>query len=176
MRPSLSSRATQPARRGLARPSPRTSPTNRRSAGFSIIELMISVMVLVIGLMCAVTAGVRISKLQSTTQEYEQAHNTSRDVLEKMRNGDLSAQYEAYADAPAFDSGDQQVQVTFPAELLDEALGGAVPATARFRDMDADGDVDFDAASTDPGSLLPVRVSVVQEGFRFRMDSLIAAK
>ena len=176
MRPSLASGSTQPAPRGLASPSPRTGPTDTRRAGFSIIELMISVMVLVIGLMCAVTAGVRISKLQSATQEYEQAHNASRDVLEKMRNGDLAAQYEAYAGAPTFDIGDQQVQVTFPAELLDAALGGAVPATARFRDMDADGDVDLDAGSADPGSLLPVRVSVVQEGFRYRMDSLIAEK
>ena len=176
MRPSLIGKAVQRAPRGLARPSPRAGSTRTRRAGFSIIELMISVMVLVIGLMCAVTAGVRISKLQSTTQEFEQAHNSSRDVLEKMRNGDLTAQYEAYADAPTFDIGDQQMQVTFPAELLDAALGGAVPATARFRDMDADGDVEFDAASADPGSLLPVRVSVVQDGFRFRMDSLIAEK
>ena len=118
-------------------------------------------------------AGLMSSQLQQTTAQYAQAHHTSRDLLEQLRGGDLATQYQAFIDDPDPVIGGQQVAIRFPEDLLVDFFGGPVPATARFRDLDADGEVDLDAAATDDASILPVRITVRQGNLRVQIEALI---
>ena len=143
------------------------------STGSALLDTLMGVTVLVVAILSVSGAALRSSALQQTTASYIRAHNTSRDVLEQLRNGDLEAQFQLFAATPDFDVGAQRVSVRFPEELLLETYGGAVPATARFRDVNSDGEVDLDVASTDSASLLPVRITVRQGALRLQLESLL---
>jgi hypothetical protein len=137
---------------------------------------MMAVSILTVGLVGAAMMGVRCGQLQRNTQDLTQAHNAARDVVERLRNGDLAQRFTERLATPDFDVGDLSVQVRFPVAVLTQSLGGPPPATARFRDMDADGEVDLDGASTDPGSLLPVQVTVRRAGLQFRLVSMVTER
>ena len=144
--------------------------------GVTLLEISLAVAILSIGLLGAAMTTVRTSELQRATAEYVQAHNTARDVLEQVRNGDLVQRFLELSAAPNFEVGDQQVEVRFPESLLVATLGGPPPATARFRDLDGDGQVDLNVGSTDPASLLPVQVTVRREAMRFQATSLLSER
>ena len=150
---------------------PLTSRRARR--GFSLIEALIALIVLGIGLGSIAVTSVRCAQMQSSTVDYVNAHNACRNVIERLQNGSLVARFQEYKAAPISTSGDLQVQVTFPAQLASQSLGGAIPLTARFRDLDGDGQIDLDAGSADIAGLLPVRIVVTRIGFRFQMDALL---
>jgi prepilin-type N-terminal cleavage/methylation domain-containing protein len=151
------------------------APLHRRRArrGFSLIEIMISLVLLGIGLGSIVVTNVRCAQMQASTVEYVNAHNACRNVLEQLQNGSLITRFQEFKAAPNFASGDQQVQIQFPAQLATDSLGVVPPATARFRDLDGDGEIDLNAGSTDICGLLPVRIVITRPGFRFQMETLL---
>jgi Tfp pilus assembly protein PilV len=141
-----------------------------------MIEVAAAVLILAVGLLGASMSGVRCAELQRSTQDYVQAHHAAREVVERLRNGDLAARFQELAATPDFDSGALRVEVRFPAALLVDSLGGPPPATARFRDLDADGQVDMDVASTDPQSLLPLQVTVRRAGMELQVATLVSER
>lgn len=155
----------------------RESAANRHEhgscAGVVLMDVMVAAAVLTIGILNALSASIGSSALQQATAEYVQAHNTSRDVLEQLRGGNLVDQFKALAANPFFEVGDQLVTVSFPEEMLLPLFGGPVPATARFRDLDADGQVELDTAATDNASLLPVRIAVTKGNLNFRLETIL---
>lgn len=163
--------------KGCRRPvrKPASGPEVRDSRkGIALLETLIAATLLTIGIVNAVAAALKCSQLQQSTAAYSQAHSTSRDVLEQIRNGDLAVQFAAFAANPDFTVGNQTVSVRFPEAMLVEAFGVPVPATARFRDLDADGQVDIDAASEDTVGLLPVLITVTEGNLTLQLESLLS--
>jgi prepilin-type N-terminal cleavage/methylation domain-containing protein len=147
-----------------------------RRSGLTMLELLVAVAILLVAILNTVAAAVSCSTLRGATADYVKAHNASRAVLETIRNGNLVAEYQAYAAAPNFVVDGQNVSVTFPVSLLTPVYGGPPPATARFLDLNGDGQVDLNAASVENGSLLPVRITVTRGRLKFRLDSLVTEK
>lgn len=148
----------------------------RARAGFSLIESSIAICVLTVGLMAAGMTAVTNADLQQATAEHLAASNAARNVFERLRSGDLTQRYQEFAAAPDFAVGPLQVQVRFPEDLLVQVLGAAPGATATFRDLDGDGEVELDLAATEPASLLPVRVTVTGNGSTFPFEGLVTQK
>src|SRR5262249_2800875 len=143
-----------------------------------LIETMIACVLLTVGIGSVATTAISCMNLQLTTADYDRAHNVCRDVIEKLRS-DPTTQFQTYKAAPTFRSGDLQVTLSFPQALLfprarlGESLGQSVPVTARFRDLDNDGQVDFNAAGTDIVSPIPVQVTVTRGRFRMTTSALV---
>jgi prepilin-type N-terminal cleavage/methylation domain-containing protein len=142
-------------------------------SGMTMLEILVALSILAVGLLSAATVAVRCGDLQRSTNAYIKAQNTSRDVLERIRNGDMIAQFQTFRAAPTFVQEGQQVEVSFPEELLVRILGMAVPATVRFRDANGDGEVDLNAAATEPASLLPIRITVRDGTLAYRLESVL---
>ena len=145
----------------------------RSRAGLSLLEIMISLVILTIGLVGVGKSAMKCSQIPRSTKEYLLAHDTARDIVEKIRTGNLTAQFNAYKAAPNSVVGGQNVVVSFPQSILTTYRGTPPPATARFVDTNGDGQVDLNAASADPASLLPVRVTVTRNKFKYRLDCLV---
>lgn len=153
-----------------------TTRRRLRRRGSSLLETLIAITVVTIGLVNALVSAVRCSKLQQSTAEYVQAHNTARGILEQLRSTDLTTQFLAFSAAPEFNVGDQQVEVRFPEEVLVAALGVKAPATARFVDLDGDGGVDLNPASADTAGLLPVRLTVQNGALELQLVSILTER
>ena len=142
-------------------------------SGMTMLEILVALSILAVGLLSAATVAVQCGDLQRSTNTYIKAQNTSRDVLERIRNGDMIAQFQTFRAAPTFVQEGQHVEVSFPEELLVRILGVAVPATVRFRDANGDGEVDLNAAATEPASLLPIRITVRDGTLVYRLESVL---
>ncbi|MBN2489675.1 MAG: prepilin-type N-terminal cleavage/methylation domain-containing protein [Planctomycetes bacterium] len=143
-------------------------------SGFSLIEVAISVALLGVGLVALSSVIVQSTALQQTSREEAAAHNTCRDVIERLRNGDLDASLPVFSQLDGLDSesmrrlGSQaSVQITYPTAILDSALAGAstetqarLPDILRYQDGDDDGYIDLVPETGKEGRLLPVRVVV----------------
>lgn len=148
-----------------------TPPTSQ--AGLTLVEVLMGLVLLVVGIGSVMVASLRCSDLRETTAEHGRARHACRDVIEQLR-ADLLTTFQARKAQPTSTVGDLQVTVTFPVAVLVQALGGGVPATARFRDLDSDGEVDLDGTSTEVTSLLPVRVAVQHGPLRMTTTALVA--
>lgn len=128
------------------------------SRGFTVVEICVALTlctIAVLGLSAAMKAG---SDLQVRTEEYSQANRAISTVHERMNSGDVDLQYDAFRANPVYPYGQVTVEVSFPEELLLEVIGGPVPGTWRYRDLDGDGEVERDASSPSLTSLVPVSV------------------
>lgn len=148
----------------------------RSTKGLTLVEATVALAIAGIATMGLVSSLLASSNLQQQTQEFGLAHRTIRQVHEQIRNGDLETRFDEYRAAPVFFNGPLQVEVTFPEEVLTDVLGAAVPNTWRFRDLDADGDVDLDPASTEETCLLPVRVTVTWGEAQLTSSFLVTEK
>jgi Tfp pilus assembly protein PilV len=152
-----------------------TSRRRRRgsTSGLSLLEVSIAMVILTIGIVGVGKSVVKCSQIPRSTQEYLLAHDTARDIVEKIRTGNLVAQYTAYSAAPNSVVSGQNVKVEFPESILTRYRGTPVPVTARFRDTNGDGKVDLNAGSADPASLLPVRITVTRNRFTYRLECMV---
>lgn len=154
----------------------RSVSSRSKAAGFTLVEVLVSLVIAVIavmGLVASVTAG---SQLQQQTRAYGQAQRAVQQVHESLRDGNLDGVVAAYQAAPTFQVGAVTVTVQFPEEVLVDVLGGPVPVGWRFRDLDADGEVDLDPAVTFSASLLPVRVLSTWSGGQARSSFLVTER
>ena len=150
---------------------PDRRPCSSRS-GFTLIEVCISLAlctVTVLGFAAAVQAG---SDLQRRTETYSSASRTVSRIHEHLHGEDIDISYASYRATPIFEEGDMTVEVRFPEQLLVDALGAAPPVGWRYRDLDADGQVDLDPAADSQASLLPVTVLVTWAGGRMHANFL----
>jgi len=149
---------------------------SRASGGFTLLEVIVAVTIFVIaflGLASAMTAG---SQLQIRTEEYALASRAVRQVHERLHGGDIDGQVAAFKATPVFDFGPLTVEVEFPEQVLIDAIGGPVSADWRYRDLDADGQVDLDTLSTSQASLVPVSVTVTWANGEMRSTFLATQK
>ena len=150
-------------------------PSRRLRAGFTLVETALSVTILTIGMGSAVMTIVRCSDLQEQTRRYTQAHNVCRDVLERLRGADVITSFQQLIANPTFTQDGMQVTVDFPEQILVDTLGN-LPNSLLLRDINADGQVDINAAGTDPVALLPVRLQVSWPGGNMTLDSLVTQR
>jgi hypothetical protein len=125
-----------------------------------MLEVMISLVVTMVAVLSLMTSVVANNDLQNRSRESSLAAREITALHEEFRNGDLDALFQQYTAAPTFQTGALSVAVNFPEAVLVEQLGGAPPAGWRYRDVDADGQLDLDPAATATSSLLAVTVSV----------------
>jgi hypothetical protein len=137
------------------------------------LEVLIAVGLLTVGVVQVAQVALRCSQLRRHTSAFVKAHDTARDILEQMHAGPLPAHLAHFAAQPAFEVDGQQVQVSFPAELLEPVFGGPAPLTQRYCDQDGDGQVEFHPESILGAGLLPVRVCVASGGLGVEVQSLI---
>jgi hypothetical protein len=149
--------------------------TQASQSGISLIDTLLACVVLAVGIGSVTSTASRCTALQQETDDYERAHDESRNVFERLR-GDLVNRFQAYKAAPRYQARDLQVQLSFPAALLQQALGQPVPATARYRDLDGDGQVDLNPAGTDFVSPLPVQVTVTRGSFHLTMSAVLVER
>ena len=126
-----------------------------------------------LGLASAMTAG---SQLQIRTEEYALASRAVRQVHERLHGGDIDTHVADYKANPIFDFGPLTVEVEFPEQVLIDAIGGPVSTDWRYRDLDADGQVDLDTLSTSQASLVPVSVTVTWANGEMRSTFLATQK
>jgi hypothetical protein len=107
---------------------------------------------------------------------YSRASRLVSGVHERVHSGDIDARHQGYVAAPMFEDDGMTVEVSFPEQLLIDAVGGAVPAAWRYRDLDADGQVELNPASTSLASLLPVSVIVRWTGGVMRANFLVTER
>lgn len=161
----------------------RTGPGRRRRLpprsscrGSLLVEVLIGLTVATVGLLgltSAMTAGAR---LQQRTADYGLASRTLREVHDRLHAGNLDLRYAEYRATPTFEVDRVQVQVSFPEQLLVDTIGGPVPATWRYRDTDADGQVDLDTTAASRASLLPVTVVLTWSGGSMTSSFLVTER
>lgn len=158
----------------------------RKRAGFSLVEVMIGLAVLVIAIMGALSSITSSAMLGETTPETTRAHLAAMAMLERMRAepfDDLFARYNttpkddptpeapgadfeiAGLDPQDDDADGMAGEVLFPAaegsQVLREDL--VDPSFGMPRDLNADGTIDA-ADHADDYAQLPVRVRVSWRG------------
>ena len=138
-----------------------------------MVETLVSLVLLTVGMGSAVLTSIRCAELQRSTESMVRAHNACREVVEQWQGGGLAPRFQQYIANPTFPSGDLQIRVDFPTATLSQGLGGAIPATSRFRDNDGNGQVELIAGAADTFGLLPVRVTANRAGFRYQVDTLV---
>ena len=89
--------------------------------GFTVVETLVAFVILAVGLGSVLLTGHRSQQLQQATGLYMRAHHVCRDFLERLRDGDLTAQFQTFVATPNYVVGDLQVTVTFPEAVLTEA-------------------------------------------------------
>jgi hypothetical protein len=137
-----------------------------------LIALTVATMAL-LGLTSAMTAG---SKLQQRTADYALASRTMREIHERLHTGNLDQRFVEFEATPTFDVERVTVTVSFPEQLLVDAIGGPVPAGWRYRDVDADGEVEQNVAAPSRASLLPVEVVLTWTGGEMRSSFLVTER
>lgn len=156
--------------------SPRRRNASSSQIGFTLVEICISLAILtvsVLGLSAAMKAG---SDLQIRTEEYARANRAIIQVHERMHSGNIDNQFESFLAEPVYSAGSLTVEVSFPELLLTDSIGGPVPVEWRYKDVDADGQVDLNPAATSLASLVPVSVVVTWARGEMRSSFLATEK
>ena len=121
-------------------------------AGFSLVDSMIAVGVLVVGTLTCVTLGTSCSSLQQRTRDYLVAHVIASDTMERMRSVGLTDTHAQYTASPTSTVQGRTVSVAFQEEAMEGVFGGAM-----------------DTAAALEAGFLPVRITVTtgQQNFVF---------
>lgn len=149
---------------------------HRPTAGYTVVEVLVGLTVAtlaLLGLTGAMTAG---SKLQVQTADYALANRALRFVHERMHTGSLDQRFAEFEAEPSFEIDRVQVEVSFPEQVLVDAIGGPVPADWRYRDGDGDGHVELNVASAARASLVPVSVTLVWNGGEMRSSFMVTER
>ena len=158
--------------------------TGTRRGGFSLLELMIALTVLVVSLGAAVSAVVETASLRMTTRETRLALDAAMSVLEGLRAADFADVFTLYNADPTDDplggapgsgfavrglspeDGDVDGlpgEVVFPGGGFQLIENVVIPALGMPRDLNLDGAVD--GANHAPDAvLIPVMVRVRWQG------------
>lgn len=155
---------------------PHRMPARPSRRGSMVVEVMIALTVATVGLLGLTTAMTTGARLQQRTADYGLASRTLRAVHERMHTGDLDQRFAEYEAQPTFEVDRVQVTVSFPEQLIVDAIGGPVPATWRYRDTDADGQVELDPAAASRASLLPVTVDLTWAGGEMSSSFLVTER
>lgn len=158
----------------MIQPSMQRKPS--RSSGFTVVEVVVALTIASIGLLGLSSAMATGAKLQGRTEQFAAASRAARLVHERMHGGDLDARFDEFQAAPTLEIDSLRVTVTFPEQVLIDAIGGPVPAQWRYRDTDLDGEVERDDDASSRASLVPVAVEVTWQGGELRTFFLVTER
>lgn len=148
----------------------------RSDSGFTLIEVCLAMTIAAVAIGGLMAAAVSADRLQVQTRSYGLASRSFQQLHESFREGDLDARVAELKAAPDIELGTVTLTVSFPEQLLVDQLGAPVPAGWRYRDLDGDGEVELDAASTADSSLVPVSVEARWAGGVLRSRFLVTEK
>lgn len=147
-------------------------PTN----GFTMVEVVVAMTVAAIALMAFTSTMAAGSRLQIQTQRYALASSAIRQAHERLHSGDIDARVAEYMADPVFAFGPHTVSVEFPEQVLIDLIGGPVPVGWRYRDIDADGQVDLNPLAPSRASLVPVSVTVTWANGEMNSNFLVTER
>jgi hypothetical protein len=136
----------------------------RRQQGFTFVEVMVSVTLLVISVLGLFAAIVVTGRVETSVQRYAARTRAVTDVVESLHDGVLTDAVLDYQQQSTSVARDATVTVTFPAASLTQIAPCGAAVDAPFRDTNGDGALDVVAANAGSPGLLPVRITVVDGG------------
>ena len=121
------SNQSAPDRRRVATPS-----QHPNEGGFSLIEVMVSVTVMVVGVLGLFSSIVASGQLEKSTRSYSARARVVNDALERLRNGPLTTRAQEFAAARVFTEKGEAVTIEFAAATLTRCLPAYSSKTSPF--------------------------------------------
>lgn len=132
----------------------------RSEAGVSVVEVLVAFLVIAIALLGTASTVISADTLQKKLALQESADRAACDTVEKVRNGDPTAQLAYYLQHATAVSGGESVTVAFPSTELTKLLPRLDPKTTCFDLVNAAGQVTLNSSKATAFGLLPVQVTV----------------
>src|SRR5262249_22824087 len=137
-----------------------TPSTRSREAGTSLVEVMISMTILVVGVLGLFSSFVSSRRLEQSTLSYSARVRVVNDAVERLRNGSLVTRAQEFVAQPTLVENGQTLTMRFPVATLTKDLPTYASTTSPFLDTDHDGALDVVAANAGNAGLLAARMSV----------------
>jgi len=131
-----------------------------REAGSSLVEVMVSMTILVVGVLGLFTSFVASRRLEESTQSYSQRVRIMNDAVERLRNGSLVTRAQEFVAQPKLVQNGQTLTMRFPVAELARDLPTYASTTSPFLDVNQDGLLDVVVANAGSPGLLPVEMTV----------------
>jgi Tfp pilus assembly protein PilV len=145
----------------------------RRTRGVTLVEMMISVLVLSVSILGTLATIVSAETLQRRTAAQHGVDRAAFDALEQIRNGDPTDTLDQYRKQPTFTQEGLTITVTFPRSLLDRTLPDLKTSTTCFSDTDQDGQIDLNSSNATAPGLLPVEVTASNGTNRVVLQTMV---
>jgi len=139
---------------------PAKSPARPRESGSSLVEVMVSMTILVVGVLGVFSAFVSSRKLQESSQAWSSRVRVLNDAVERLRNGSVVTRAQEFVAKPTLAENGQTLTMRFPVATLTHDLPKYKATTSPFLDQNGDGYLDVVAANAAAPGLLAVRMSV----------------
>jgi Tfp pilus assembly protein PilV len=153
---------------------PSRARSDRGSAGFALVEVMVSTVVLVIGVLGLFTSLLASRHLESSSQSYSSRVRTMSEAVEDLRNGPLVSRAQEMLAKPALTHDGLTVTVSFPAATLKRALPRYAAGSSPFQTAEEGGRIEVVTANAANPGILPVRMSFSGGGETTDLETLMA--
>ena len=143
-------------------PQPSATPVSARprEAGSSLVEVMVSLTILVVGVLGLFSSFVASRRLEQSTASYSERVRVVNEAVERLRNGSLVTRAQEFVAQPTLVRNGQTLTLRFPVATLARDLPKYASTTSPFLDTDQDGLLDVVVANAGSPGLLPVEMTV----------------
>ncbi len=136
------------------------STARPREAGTSLVEVMISMTILVVGVLGLFSSFLSSRRLEQSTQTFSGRVRVVNDAVERLRNGSIVTRAQEFVAQPKLVENGQSLTMRFPVSTLTHDLPKYSSPTSPFLDTNGDGWLDVVAANSGSPGLLAVRMTV----------------
>jgi len=165
----------------IRRPSPDLRSRRARDGGFSLVEVMVAVTIVVVGVLGLANSIVASDRLEQSTRRESVRARAVNDALEQLRNGSLVTRAQEFAAHADFTENGQKITVHFPAAVLAHRLpryssttSPFLPSTNVGGDYPKSGDLAIVPANSAAPGILPVELTITTEADPIVLESLAA--